>query len=179
MEEALQAGGITQKLIQMILEQYRLSSNGIHGVTHWGRVLENGRRLALLTGANTRVVELFALFHDACRANDGWDPNHGPRAAALVRGWHRWIDLDDAGFALLLEACDCHTRGPRPGADVTVHTCLDADRLDIPRVGKRIKPELLLTSAARDPLMISWAGRRGARGETPPVCAGEWGWRQR
>jgi uncharacterized protein len=177
-EEALEAGGITKRLFRMVLEQYRLSANGIHGVAHWGRVLENGRRLARLTGADPRVVELFAIFHDACRATDGADSQHGPRAAALARGWRRWIDLDDSGFALLFEACDCHTRGPRRGTDVTVLTCLDADRLDIPRVGRRIKPGLLFTSAARDPLMISWAGGRGARRETPPVCVEEWGWRQ-
>lgn len=163
----------------MILEQYRLSANGIHGIAHWGRVLENGRRLARLTGADPRVVEFFAIFNDACRANDGADPDHGPRAAALARRWRRWIHLEDAGFALLVEACDCHTRGPLREPDVTVHTCLDADRLDISRVGKRIRPALLFTSAARDPLMISWAGRRGARRETPPVCAEEWGWRER
>jgi len=168
-----------RRLVQIILQQYRLSELGIHGVAHWGRVLENGRRLAPLTRADLRVVELFAILHDACRANDGADPEHGPRAAALARSWRRWIDLDDAGFALLLEACDCHTRGPRRAADVTVHTCLDADRLDIPRVGMQIRPVLLFTSAARDRVMISWAGRRGARRETPPVCAEEWGWRQR
>jgi hypothetical protein len=33
-------------LIAAILAQYRLPPFGIHGVTHWGRVLENGRRLA-------------------------------------------------------------------------------------------------------------------------------------
>ena len=178
-EEALETGDISPKLLRMIFEQYRLSVSGIHGVAHWGRVLENGRRLARFTGADPRVVELFAVFHDACRANDGLDPDHGPRAAALARSWRNWIDIDDAGFALLLEACDCHTRGPRRAADVTVFTCLDADRLDIPRIGKRIKPELLFTSTARDPLMILWAGGRGDRRETPPVCAEEWGLRQR
>ncbi len=32
-------------LIHAILEDYTLSLNGIHGVSHWARVLENGLRL--------------------------------------------------------------------------------------------------------------------------------------
>lgn len=163
-----------RRLVQVVTEQYQLWVRGIHGIAHWGRVLENGRRLAPLTGADLRVVELFAIFHDACRLNDGFDPDHGPRGAALARTHRREIELNDVGFALLLEACDCHTRGPRPGADITVQTCLDADRLDIPRVGPRIRPELLFTSAARDRRMIGWAGARGARMEIPLVCRQEW-----
>jgi uncharacterized protein len=168
-----------RRLVQIILQQYQLWVRGLHGISHWGRVLENGKRLAPLTGADLRVVELFAIFHDACRLSDGFDPDHGPRGAALARTHRRDIDLDEVGFALLLEACDCHTRGPRRGADVTVLTCLDADRLDIPRVGKRIRPGLLFTPAARDPGMIAWAGARGALRELPSVCAQEWGWLQR
>jgi uncharacterized protein len=164
------------ELLTMILAQYTLSIDGIHGIAHWGRVLENGRRLAPLTGADLGVIELFALFHDSRRFSDGLDHDHGPRAAALARGWRNHIDLDDARFSLLLEACDCHTRGARQGADATVRTCLDADRLDIPRVGMRINPRLLLTEAARDPRVISWADARATQRETPRVCAEEWGW---
>lgn len=38
-------------LIRIIREQYQLPWDGIHGVSHWARVLENGLRLAPLTGA--------------------------------------------------------------------------------------------------------------------------------
>ncbi|QDU80487.1 hypothetical protein Pla110_22170 [Polystyrenella longa] len=31
-------------ILQAILEDYALPLNGDHGVTHWARVLENGRR---------------------------------------------------------------------------------------------------------------------------------------
>jgi hypothetical protein len=77
-------------LLDVILSRYQLSVDGIHGVHHWGRVLENGRRLATVTGADLRVVELFAILHDSCRQSDGRDPDHGPRAAARDPATIRW-----------------------------------------------------------------------------------------
>jgi uncharacterized protein len=165
---------ITQ-FLQKILNQYRLDVDGVHGIHHWGRVLENGRRLAPLTGADLRVLELFAIFHDACRMTDATDHDHGPRAAKLVRSFRGEIDLDDEAFGLLVLACECHTRGPRFPCDETVLTCLDADRLDIPRVGMEIRTGLLFTAAARNPVILGWAGTRAWHGETPGVCAEEWG----
>jgi uncharacterized protein len=163
------------ELLQKVLAQYRLDVDGVHGIHHWGRVLENGRRLAPLTGADPRVIELFAIFHDACRLSDKLDRDHGPRAAGFVTSLRGAIDLDDDAIALLVLACECHTRGPRFPCDVTVLTCLDADRLDIPRVGMNIRPGLLFTAAARDSGMIRWAGARAWRDEIPAVCAEEWG----
>jgi uncharacterized protein len=162
-------------LLAKILDQYRLDVNGVHGIHHWGRVLENGRRLAPLTGANLRVLELFAIFHDACRVSDAMDHDHGPRAAALAQRLRGEIDLDGEAFELLVLACECHTRGPRFPCDETVLTCLDADRLDIPRVGMEVRTGLLFTAAARSPAILGWAGTRAWHGEIPPVCAAEWG----
>ena len=163
-------------LLEIVLGQYRLSPHGIHGVHHWGRVLENARVLARLSGADGKVLECFALFHDSCRRGEGRDPGHGRRAAALVQRHRAVIDLDDGRFALLVEACDCHTRGPRRGADITVLACLDADRLDIARVGMRVNPAFLFTEAGRTPRILQWAQERGAVGAVPRVCAAEWGW---
>jgi uncharacterized protein len=43
----------TVKLVlQFVLEEYGLPQNGIHGVVHWARVLENGLILSAKTGAN-------------------------------------------------------------------------------------------------------------------------------
>ncbi len=139
-------------------------------------MLENGRRLAVITGANVEVMECFAIFHDSCRHADGRDPDHGPRAAELVESLRGRIPLDEAELSLLTEACRCHTRGALEHADMTVLTCLDADRLDIPRVGIRIKPELLSTPAARTPALIAWATDRAERRVVPGLLAGEWGW---
>ena len=164
-------------LLRIVMDRHLLSLGGVHGVTHWARVLENGRRLAPSTGADLAVVELFSFLHDSCRESDWHDPEHGPRAAQLVGTLRDRLALDEGRFALLVEACACHTHGPRRGADVTVLTCLDADRLDIPRVGMRVKPELLFTDAGRDHDMIQWASGRAVRRDVPGLCAEEWGWR--
>jgi uncharacterized protein len=148
------------RLIAAIRAQYRLAWDGIHGAGHWERVRENGLRVAERSGARTDVVELFACFHDACRHNNEWDPEHGPRAAELVRRLHGTsFDLDPAGLALLVEACAGHTRGGTT-AEATVGTCWDADRLDLGRVGITPEPARLCTAAARDAEILQWAYRR-------------------
>ena len=122
-------------IIREILREYALPAWGTHGIVHWARVLENGLKLADETGADREVVSLFALFHDSRRINEYTDPDHGRRGAAYaetLRG--RLFDLNDAGFALLQQACDLHTDGLIEG-EITLQTCWDADRLDLGRVG--------------------------------------------
>jgi uncharacterized protein len=166
---------ITPQLLQRILEDYPLPLSGIHSVAHWARVLENGRRLAPLAGADPAVVELFALFHDARRMNDGFDPEHGARGATLARALlSQEAELDLAQLDLLEVACRDHSRGLRDG-DVTVQTCWDADRLDLLRAGTLPLPQFLCTEAARDPLLIAWANGRSMRREVPALVWEEWG----
>jgi uncharacterized protein len=165
-----------RQLIRIVAAGSRLPATSVHGIAHWARVLENARRIAPRTGADPRVLELFAILHDSQRWSDGYDAEHGPRAAAFVRGLRADIDLDDESFAHLVEACDSHTRGAPFEAPMTVLTCLDADRLDIPRVGMQIRPDLLFTAAARDPEVLSWATERAVRMSLPSLLEAEWGW---
>jgi len=143
-------------------------------LSHWARVLENGRVLAPRTGAKIEVVELFAVFHDSRRVNEGWDDDHGGRGAELAArlrgaGFH----LDDGDFDLLREACREHTRGFTAG-DISVQTCWDADRLDLGRVGIATEIQYLCTEPAKESAVIAWAERR-ARGRTiPPLVKKEW-----
>ncbi len=58
---------ILDKLIRAILAKYSLPRHGIHGLPHWARVLENGIRLAPLTGADIHIVELFAVYETGMR----------------------------------------------------------------------------------------------------------------
>jgi len=165
---------MTPDLIAAILERYRLPVFGVHGVAHWARVLENGRRLATATGARLPVVELFAVFHDSCRRNEGHDPGHGLRGGELARSLRGvLIDLDDEDFALLFEACARHTDG-RLAGDVTVQTCWDSDRLDLMRVGIRTDPLRLCTAAARGPALLAWASARAAEGRVEELVREEW-----
>lgn len=154
---------ITRPLIEVLRAQFALEWTGIHGSPHWARVRENGLRLASETGANARVIELFAFLHDSQRLDDWEDPGHGERAAEFaltLRG--SLIQLSDAEFELLHLACTRHSDGGLD-ADVTVQCCWDADRLDLGRVGIKPLPEKLCTSAARELEVIEWAYTRSLR----------------
>ena len=102
---------LTSPLIELIVHQQRTNPAGVHGLSHWARVLDNGRRLAEQTGANRQVVECFALFHDSRRLNEDADPQHGPRGAELAEQMHREgrLRLDGQSLQLLLTACRLHT----------------------------------------------------------------------
>ncbi len=161
-------------LIDDILRQYSLSPKGIHGPSHWARVLENGRTLARKTGARIEVVELFAVFHDARRLNDGWDRGHGLRGAELALQWQEThFHLSGGDFDLLYQACRDHTDGGT-AAEVTVQTCWDADRLDLGRVRINLDREYLCTEAARDPAVMDWADRRSRTGFLPELIRKAW-----
>jgi uncharacterized protein len=166
---------ITPPLLSRILEGYALRPNGIHGVAHWARVLENGRKLSESVGVDPGVLELFAVFHDARRVNDQRDDGHGTRGAELARQLRgEYFELHDARFALLEYACHEHTSGLRR-AEPTVQVCWDADRLDLQRVGTRPRPELLCTEAARVPETLLWANRRASTFAVPLLVKDEWG----
>ncbi len=118
----------------------------VHGIDHWKRVERNACILASRTGADLSVVRLFALFHDCQRENEGFDADHGKRAAQYAltkRG--QWFDLSDEQFDLLHYACTWHTHG-RHHVDPTIGTCWDADRLDLGRVGITPDPAFMSTA---------------------------------
>jgi len=165
---------VTPSLVRAIRARYALPWFGAHGVGHWARVLENGRRLATATGARVRVVELFSVFHDARRVNEHRDPGHGDRGGELAALWvgkHFHLPPDD--LDLLVTACRLHTDGLTEG-DVTLLTCWDADRLDLGRVGIRPDPRYLCTDVARDPEVLAWAYRRSVNDFLPRVVGEEW-----
>ena len=72
------------QLIARIKAQYRLEWFGTHGIKHWNRVYENGMKLAEQTGVNVRVVQLFSIFHDACRRTEGKDIDHGTVLSVML-----------------------------------------------------------------------------------------------
>ncbi len=149
---------------------------GLHGVAHWWRVRHNGLLVAAHSGANERVVRLFALIHDSFREDDGSDPQHGARAAAwLLRVREDRVlrdevhdemhaephtndaafqhtravihALDARAFEQLHRACELHTSTARTG-DLTIDACFVADRLDLARVGYRPDPRLMPADAS-------------------------------
>jgi len=161
-------------LVHRILEDYALPWHGTHGVGHWARVLENGPRLAQATDAKVEVVQLFAIFHDARRVNEGYDDGHGERGADLAAELRHVFDLSDADFELLYEACAGHTDG-LTDADLTIQVCWDADRLDLGRVGVIPVSQKLCTPAAKIPTMLKWADGRAGFEVVPELVKYEWG----
>lgn len=165
---------MTNELVTAIIDQMALDPRGLHGLAHWARVYDNGLRLAAATGADRRVVELFALFHDSRRLTEQADPDHGPRGALLAEQFHRdgLLVLDEQPLQLLLIACRLHTEA-RTHDDATVRTCFDADRLDLARIGKTVNPDYLCTEAARNPVCIAWATERSRHGYVPDNIVGQ------
>ncbi|MHC4953405.1 MAG: HD domain-containing protein [Planctomycetota bacterium] len=151
-------------LIEAAKARFPMSLDGIHGLSHWQRVKENGLAIALHTGANPVAVEAFAFLHDCCRESDGTDPHHGPRAAAFARSLlGKALILAGEEFAHLEEAIQNHTQGRRSRHPL-IATCWDADRLDLGRVGVRPHPRFLSTDHARLPETIRWAYTRSRAG---------------
>ncbi len=154
-------------LVQAVAPGHHRGGRGLHGVVHWARVLENGLRVGEAVGANLTVVRLFAVFHDCRRRNDHHDPGHGARGGLVARQLRAdWLDLTDAELDLLVYACDHHTEGLTDG-DITVQACWDADRLDLPRCGIRVRPERLCTETARALATIGWAEERAVSDHLP------------
>jgi uncharacterized protein len=166
---------ITKRLFEQILAQYAQEAHGRHGLAHWARVLENGRRLASMNGARIEVVELFAVFHDSRRVTEKLDPGHGKRGAELAASFRgRYFDLPDDDFELLVDACVRHTDGETE-ADITIQTCWDSDRLDLGRVNITPSPEKLCTDAAKSKSVLDWAIRRSVENVAPLLIRDEWG----
>lgn len=162
---------ITPGLLEFIRGRFKLGFESIHGYSHWLRVCENGLRLAALNGADVRIIILFAFIHDVARESDGYDYEHGPRAASILRSeiQGRYLDLDEDDLDRLAEAVAGHTNG-HCLADLTVQTCWDADRLDLGRAGIEPDPDRLCTPEARSPEIIQWAYERSrGRFVAPPL----------
>ena len=150
---------LVQKARKVAVDCFSMNIDGIHGLKHWDRVYENGVYLAQHSGGDLLVVQLFAYLHDSCRQSDGWDPQHGERAAAFARALAEdWLALEEDQLELLTFACEFHEKG-RVSDDPTVGACWDSDRLDLGRVGLP-KARLLSTERAKRPTVIDWGWQR-------------------
>jgi len=134
---------------EFVKKQSLLDAVSIHGPEHWKYVERNGLLLAKLNGADETVVRLFALFHDSRRFDDGYDREHGPRSAELALKMRGILyEISDNQFDMLYNACHFHTIKHNTG-NITIDTCFDADRLDLPRAGYIPNPQKMATNDGR------------------------------
>lgn len=160
----LPSSAVTPELRADILGKFRLPRHSVHGPAHWARVRYNGMLLSCASGADWQVVELFAFIHDSQRFDDGFDRDHGPRAAEYaLRSCGKLFELRDTQMEKLVQACMGHTHEHLVSC-TTVQTCWDADRLDLARVGIIPDPYYLGTELAKNPQMIAQAIAR-SRGQ--------------
>ncbi|MBU1568582.1 MAG: hypothetical protein KJ630_23515 [Proteobacteria bacterium] len=151
---------ITIELLNKIKEHYTLDwLNGTHNFKHWARVFANGQQLSEQQGVNSKVVQLFSVFHDSQRRNEHLDPGHGPRGARLALHLREYLPLTDDEFELLTIACSEHTKS-RTHDVISVQACFDSDRLDLWRIGVKPDPEFLCTPMGKLPATIEAAYER-------------------
>jgi len=139
---------ISQEVLSLLRKESEFFYSPIHGVKHWQTVERNAHYLASFNNADTQVLSYFAHFHDCMRENEGRDKGHGSRGALFAKKHRNLIPLNDVQFKQLTDACKGHTYGERPEC-ITINTCWDADRLDLPRVGIMPKAEYLYNEEAK------------------------------
>ena len=128
----------------------RWSLGELHGISHWERVERNGLLVAT-PECDVTVIRLFAYLHDSCRENDGYDEEHGPRAAKMIVGLRKALlkGLSDQQFETLQKAIRLHTSTHRTG-NPTIDACFDADRLDLGRVDIIPNPQKMATKKGKE-----------------------------
>jgi len=144
-ESPLTAAYDKQGLLKHVLDQFRISSQGMHGPAHWARVHHHGLKIGRVRQADLLVIELFSFLHDSQRKNEYTDRDHGNRAAEFAASLNGiFFDLNGCQLDQLCNAIRWHSDGSVE-QEATIQTCWDADRLDLGRVG--IYPDSAFLSA--------------------------------
>jgi len=149
------------ELIDLIIGQFKLDLDSVHGISHWRRVREIGDYLAKQTGADIEVITLFAYLHDSKRESENDEPYHGLRAMVFMDDLYKkglLGNLSTGQWMQLMIACTFHCLPNEKSDDITVQTCWDADRLDLWRVGIVPQMQFLNTDfAKREEVINLWS----------------------
>lgn len=160
---------IDRSLVKYLKNQFQIDWNGFHGGAHWARVKQNARLIARQCEASGQtvdydVLDLFSILHDHKRKNEGYDIEHGKRAADALHFYRgRFFELPDAVFTELWTACAYHSDGLTKDPSINVRICWDADRLDLYRVGVMPSAQYLCTEEAKKASFIEAAVKRSLR----------------
>ena len=135
-------------------DNYRQDLKGIHGISHWARVFNNGRIMNNMLSEDQRVDEdllfIFAFFHDTERTNEGYDTDHGTLASNLLESINGSdvVQLDEDSLNELCGAMELHSDGVITGT-LLQKLCYDSDRLDLWRADITIDPKYLCTDVGK------------------------------
>lgn len=156
------------RFVRLLRTEFQLDFFGVHGINHWARVYYNGMEIAQFNKANRKVVKYFAFLHDIKREDEFTDPEHGLRASNFIdKIKDKFLtDLDNHEIGILKTACAIHNTNMTSN-DITIQTCLDADRLDLARVGIMPDERYLQTAAAKT--LIHESTQRAEDDFTPPI----------
>ena len=152
------------KLLNLIIDQFKLDIDTAHGIKHWRRAKEIGNYLAEYTKADIEVVNFFSYLHDAKREDEYDDLEHGSRASIFVQELYNkglLSIMSDKQLDQLVFACKHHTDSSVKSNDFTIQTCWDADRLDFWRLGIRPDERFLNTNIAKKEETIEFASKIG------------------
>jgi len=130
-----------EDLMLIGIKEFQLNAMSHRGMTHWLKVLDNARLIAECNNkVDKDVITAFALLHDCKREDDGADKGHGARAADFIITIDLGLTQEQMG--LLVTACILHDQDVISNSP-TVGACLDADRLELTRVGIIPDPALM------------------------------------
>lgn len=147
-ESPLTAAYDKHGLLKHVLDQFRISRQGVHGPAHWARVHHHGLKIGVARQADLLVIELFSFLHDSQRENEYTDRGHGNRAAEFAASLNgTFYELNARQLDQLCNAIRWHSDGSVE-QETTIQTCWDADRLDLGRVGIYPDPTFLSAEAS-------------------------------
>lgn len=146
---------VPKSVLKKIVDEFFIKQSYIHGTPHWARVFYYGHYLADLTGMDKENAAFFSIFHDSKRFNDHDDPEHGQRGADFFRTFDKIINIKPEQKEIIYEACSVH-HYLKQSDSLEVGMCLDADRLDLWRVGIIPENEYLHTLQAKSEHMKSF-----------------------
>lgn len=149
-------------LFKAVVAQHKLDlEHSGHGPHHWFRVINNGLRLASMDSEiDPDVVIAFGLLHDSARTHDEHCLKHGPESARVINELRDLIPIDNEQLLWLMIACQNHTSASVddfPIFDHTIRACMDADRLDLWRVGILPNNKYLFLDISKSDEIQEWA----------------------
>ena len=168
---------INRELIKKLESYCRLKDSKLHGAGHWVRVHRFGKLLSDKCNLRPELedcVETFSLTHDLARNLDGFEEDHGGNSALLFNKIRNELfpDLSNNQVEVIKIAIHYHSDGMTSeeayykglfdhidlfGDDLinTIGCCWDADRLDLLRLGRHPRPELMSTEHWEDVLPLA------------------------